>query len=181
MPNTTTLLSICEIDESEYQDCEFDSTIMGLYLVHFIGILFSNTTQCLSDDTLSFFCNATFLLCNGNSSSVNLTEECEEIRDNKCASEWRIVESYCNISVLNCSSFTGNGGLTFSKAPNQKCPTGFDHLNGSICLPVCGEDYLSIENSSLDYFPIVAFICGLISLIGGIITLIAYYYKRDKL
>jgi len=179
MPNATTLSSICEVNESEYQDCEFNSKSLGLYLVHFAGMFLN--TQCLADDTMSFFCNTTLLLCSGNSSSVDLTEECEEVRDKKCASEWRLVESICNISVLNCSSYSEDIDLTFSKAPNQMCPNGFDHLNGSTCFPVCGEDYLSIENSSVDYVSVVAFISGIISIIWGIITLIAYYYKRDKL
>ncbi|XP_065909217.1 uncharacterized protein [Dysidea avara] len=179
--SNTMLLSDCEINETEYQDCEFDSTILGLHLVYFIGTFLNSSTQCLTDNTLSFFCNATLLLCNGNSFLVDLTEECKEVRDNKCASEWRIVESICDTAVVNFSSYSGDGNLTFSKAPNQNCPPGFDHLSDSRCFPVCGENYLSIDDSSVDYFPIVVTICGIIGFIGGVITLIAYYYRRNKL
>ena len=73
-------------------DCDLKSTaIVGLQSVYTLGLL---NSQCVTNDTLSFFCNATLLLCNSNSSSVDLTEECEEVRDNKCTSEWRIVESF---------------------------------------------------------------------------------------
>jgi len=120
-------------------------------------------------------------LCNGNSSSVDLTEECEEVRDNKCASEWRIVESFYNRSVPNCMSFREDGNITFSRAPKFPCPREFDHICGSTCLPVCGEYSVYMDSKLRSVLYNVIIIFGIIGLIGGIVTLIACYYNRHKM
>ena len=180
MPDSTWLMDHCKINIS---DCKLNSmAILDLHSIYYLG-LNSTASQCGTNDTLSFFCNATLLLCNGSSSSVDLIEECEEVRDNKCASEWRIVESICNISVVNCSSYSGDGTLTFSKAPNQNCPTGFDHFcdSNSICLPVCGERIFTIEGTLIFFFRVVAPSCGILGFIVGIIAIIVCYYNAHKL
>ncbi|XP_065911528.1 uncharacterized protein [Dysidea avara] len=180
-PNSTWLMDYCNL--TEYQDCELISTaVFGLHSIYHLG-LSSAASQCNTSDALSFFCNAILLLCNGNSPSVELTEECEEVRDNKCASEWRIVESICNISVVNCSSYSGDGNVTFSKAPNQDCPTGFDHFcdSNSICLPVCGEKIIVTEGTPIYYVNRVAYSCGILGFIVGIIAIIVCYYNAHKL
>jgi len=142
----------------------------------------SSTSECGTDNTLSFFCNATLLLCNGNSSSVDLTEECEEVRDNKCASEWRIVESVCNRTVPDCESYTTEGdNITHSKTPLLPCPNGFDHFCGSLCLPVCGEYFLATEGTPIYYFRFVVAIGGMLAMITGIISLIVCCYNSHKL
>ena len=181
MPDSTWLMDHCKINYSEYQDCELNSTaILGLHSIYHLG-LNSAASQCDTDDVLSFFCNATLLLCNGNSSSVDLTEECEEVQDNKCASEWRTVESICNRSVPDCMSYGEDVDTAYSKAPLLTCPTGFDHFCDSICLPVCGEYFLSTEDTSIYYFRFVAATFGVLGLIVGIITIIVCYYNLHKL
>ena len=150
--------------------------IVGLWSIFELG-----TDLPCAEDTLSFFCNATLLLCDGNSSSVDLTEECEDVRDNKCTSEWRIVENFYNRSVPDCSSFTGDGNLTLSKAPSLPCPNGFDHFCQSICLPVCAADNLySGSNTLLRSIYIMVAILGIIGVVAGAVTLIACYYYRQK-
>ena len=119
-------------------------------------------------------------MCNGNSSSVDLTEKCEEVRDNKCASEWRIVESFFNMTIPDCMSYNENGNLTYSKAPTLPCPSEFDHFCGSTCLPVCDGHFLLTKHTLDLCFYVLAIITGAISLIGGVITLIACYYNQDR-
>ncbi|XP_065911428.1 uncharacterized protein [Dysidea avara] len=166
--NISSLLEKCDkmlminITNTDFPECELDF-IEGLWSIFDLG-----TGSPCTKDALSFFCNATLLLCNGNSSSVDLTEECEEVRDNKCASEWRIVENFYNRSVPDCTSYTYSEdvNLTSSKAPSLPCPNGFDHFCGSTCLPVCAGDNL--------------YSGGIIGVIAGVITLIAFYYYRQK-
>ena len=159
-------------------DCD-ESVITGLSVIFTIGWYMENT-ECYYD-SLSFFCNATLLLCNGNSSSVDLTEECEEVRDKKCASAWRIADSFFNETVPDCMSYSEDGNLTFSKAPSLPCPSNFDHFCGSTCLPVCGGHYLLTDITLNLVFYVLAIITGVISLIGGVITLIACYYNWHKM
>ena len=155
------------------------TTILDLYSIYNLSFTLNSASQCGSD-TLSFFCNATLLLCNGNSYLVDLTEECEEVRDNKCASEWRLVENFLNKSVPGCTSFSKDASLTFTSAPRLPCTNQFDHFCGSTCAPVCGEYSFSTDDTSTYYFHYVVATCGVISLTGGVITLIACYYHRQK-
>ena len=162
-------------DITDYPECELDF-IVGLWSIFELG-----TDLPCAEDTLSFFCNATLLLCSNNNSSVDLTEECKEVRDNECASEWRIVENFYNRPVPDCSSFIEDGNLTFSKAPSLPCPNGFDHFCGSTCLPVCaGDNLYSGGNTVLRSIYIVVAILGVIGVIAGAVTLIACYYYRQK-
>jgi len=162
-------------------DCDSNSTtILDLYLIYDLSFTLNSISQCGSD-ALSFFCNATILLCGGDSSSVDLTEECKEVRDKKCASEWRIVENFFKISLLDCISFTKSGNTTFRSAPILPCASQFDHFCGSTCAPVCGEYSVLTEDTSTFYFRFVVSTLGVICFIGGVITLIACYYNRQKM
>jgi len=160
-------------------DCDLNSTeVVGIHSVYTLGTL---NLQCLTNDTLSFFCNATLLLCNGNSPLIDLTKECEKVRDNKCASEWRIAESFYNISIPDCMSFTEDGNLTYSQAPRLPCHSEFDHICGSTCLPVCGEYSVLINYKLRNTLYIIVIAFGNVGLIGGIITLFACYFNRHKM
>ena len=158
-------------------NCNY-SAIINLYSVYNLSSLV-NASQC-NNDTLSFFCDAALLLCDDNSSPVNLIEECKEVRDNKCASEWRIVENFFNKSIPDCTSFTKDGVLTFTSAPKLNCSNQFDHFCGSTCAPVCGDYSLLTEDTSTYYIRFVVATCGIIGLIGGVVTLTACYYNRQK-
>ena len=171
------MMKFCNFTDA---DCEFNTTaIIGLHSVYGLGL--KTNSQCVTDSTLSFFCNATLLLCNGDSSSVSLTEECEKVRDNNCSSEWRLIENFYNISVPDCISYDKDTNITLKKAPNQPCPANFDHFCNSTCLPVCGEYSLLTQDSSSNFSLYLAVAAGFIGLIGGIITLIICYYRRNKL
>ena len=164
-------------DFGNYSDCD-ESIIYGLSLVFTVGYHLENT-ECYS--SLQFFCNAIRLLCDGNDSSVNLTKECGKVQDNKCSSEWRIVDSFFNATVPDCLSYEADGNLTFSKAPSLPCPRDFDHFCGSTCLPVCDGHFL-VTDSTLDRcFYVLAILCGAMIFIGGIVTLVACYYNQDKM
>ena len=78
-------------------------------------------------------------------------------------------------------SYNEDGNLTFSKAPSLPCPSDYDHFCGSTCLPVCDGHYLLTENSLSLAFYVLAIITATISLIGGVITLIACYYNQHKM
>jgi len=155
------------------------SAITGLSIIFAVGLYMENT-ECYYD-SLQFFCNAIVLLFNDTNSSIDLSEECEEVRDNKCASEWRIADSFFNEGVPDCMSYRESGNLTHSKAPYLPCPSNFDHFCGSTCLPVCDGHYLITDNKLDLVFYILAIITATISLFGGVITLIACYYNRHKL
>ena len=129
-------------------------------------------------DALPFFCDATLYLC-GEDEFLNLTSMCLTVCDNDCALEWRAAETFLNIPVPDCTSFEMDKN-SFSKAPlPNKYPDGFAIFCDSVCLPVCGE-YVPFNrrNNNSNIYHILM---GVIGMIGGVITLIGYYYNRHKL
>ena len=160
-------------------DCEFNATaIVGLHSVYGLGL--KTNSRCVTNATLSFFCNAIHLLCD-DISSIDLTKKCEEVRDNTCSSEWRLVENFYNKSVPDCVSYADDNNLTFKKAPYHPCPVHFDRFCNTTCLPVCGEYSLLTQDASSNFSIYLAVAAGITGLIGGIVTLIVFYNKRNKL
>ena len=135
-----------------------------------------------TNNGIQFFCNAITFLCGGfmflcNRSSLN--EECVQIRDNQCAAEWRIVENLFNLSLPDCESFDdGTSIVIASDIPNLQCPDKFREFCGSVCLPVCGKP---LAGDIVDVFKIIIIVLYIISLTGGVMTLIVSIIKRKKM
>ena len=137
--------------------------------------------QC-SSSVLPFFCNASDSLC-GEGDSVDLSAECEHIRDNDCVLEWRLLENFINISIPDCQSFTEDGNLTFSRAPQLTCPDRFDLFCDTFCLPVCSEFSL-LHPVSHDYEAVGKILQILfqgVGIVGGLITLITCILNRKTM
>jgi len=175
------LLEACELisNESMHLICSI-SDVSALNSVYNVGIMLGNE-QC-TEDGLEFFCNAVSFLCNdylwsdGNSTS-SLSEECVQIRDNQCATEWRIVENLFNLSLPDCSSFDEGANLTLSDAPILPCPNDFGVFCG-LCLPLCSSPLPKDIRTTYAALTIVLFV---ITLIGGVIVLITSIRKRKTM
>ena len=74
----------------------------------------TGNSQC-SKAILSLFCNATTLYNDDDTEPV-LTMDCIMARDNECAAEWRMVESFLNIALIDCYSFNDIDNVTLSRA-----------------------------------------------------------------
>lgn len=146
--------------------------------IHAINSVLRNK-QC-NNSALPFFCKAVSSLCADDSFFMNLTEQCVTVRDNDCSIEWRVLENIFDIPIPSCESFTTNRGLTFTKAPPLKCPDQFDVFCGSVCLPVC-EQYSQVSHSATVASNVLAIIFIMLGLIGGLITLIACIFNREKM
>ena len=129
---------------------------------------------------IPFLCNATFSLCSDNSSVLDLKEECIQVRDDKCAIEWRILENIFNVPIPSCDSLSTNGTLTFAKAPQLTCPDQFDAFCDSVCLPSCGEFSQHSDDAAVAS-RVLAIFFEAIGLISGVITLIACLFNRKKM
>lgn len=133
--------------------------------------------QC-AEDGLPFLCDAIkFLWNDGNSTS---TKECVQIRDNQCAAEWRIVGNLFNLSLPDCSSFNNDGDdVTVSDVPPLPCLDHFGIFCVSLCLPLCGEPFLTDISSTTNSKWLTGWY--VLSFIGGIMTLIASVVKRKTM
>ena len=130
----------------------------------------------------SFFCNAITVLCGTDSGSSLLNEQCVQVRDNDCVVEWRIIGSLLsNVSIPDCSSFDDGANLTFSGAAlTPSCPEDFDLFCNSLCFPVCGE-ISPYSDSVTDFYYIWFTSMTVISIIGGIVAFIGFFFKRDTM
>jgi len=136
-----------------------------------------------TNNGMQFFCNAITFLCGGFTFLCNisssLNEECIQIRDNRCAAEWRIVENLFNLSLPDCDNFDDGTSITIaSDIPNLQCPDKFREFCRSVCLPVCGKP---LSGDIVDVFKIMIIVLYIISLTGGVITVIVSIIKRKKM
>jgi len=112
--------------------------------------------------------------------ATSLDEECLEVRDNKCAAEWRLVETFFNITLLDCNSLNDTGDISLSRAPTQSCPDDFGVLCGSICQPLCAEISL-FNDAATTAYEVLNIIFHSISVVSGFVTLFACVYDRKKM
>ena len=151
---------------------------MALQSVYNLGVRLGNN-QCM-EDGIHFFCNAINLLCNDHdcNSSLSLSKECIQIRDNRCAAEWRIVQNFFTSSLPDCSGFDDGDNTTIPEIPTLPCPDGFEVFCG-LCLPKCGSTPYS-HGIATAYDALSIGLC-FISLIGGAICLIFSIIKRERM
>ena len=103
-----------------------------------------------------------------------------QVRDSSCASEWRLVETFFNLSLLNCSSLNDAESISLSRAPILPCPDGYGVLCGSICQPLCAE-VSSFTEAATTVYRVLNIIFHSIAIISGIATLFACIYHRKKM
>ena len=147
--------------------------IIELSLVYNVANVLNNH-QC-TENALSFFCNATYTLCDDDSYPL-VSEECVQVRDNHCAAEWRIVDNLINSSALDCNVFQNEAD---SVVPDLKCPDNFEIACNLLCLPSC--DFTPYSSDNTIAFKVWSFFFLIASFIGGVITLIASFFNRDKM
>ena len=135
--------------------------------------------QC-NNTALPFFCDAMFLLCGDDNSTVDLREECIKVRDDDCPIEWRVLENILDATLLSCESYTTRRNITLAKAPPLTCPSQFDVFCGSVCLPVC-EKYSQVSYDATIASNVLIIMFIIIGILGGCITLMACFFNRDKM
>lgn len=152
-----------------------------LQSVYYLSVVLENS-QCTTD-LLNFVCSVVELEINNTCNTDNdLAERCFEVRDDKCSVEWRIAEVFLNISLPDCESFNENVDFVTSRAPALDCPDNFGMYCGSLCQPLCAEFSLSFFNAATTTAnKAIHIILYFISIIGGVITLIACYFHREKM
>ena len=101
-------------------------------------------------------------------------------RDNECAAEWRMVESFLNIALIDCYSFNDIDNVTLSRAPTLQCPDDYGVFCGSICQPLCSEASL-FNDAATTANKIFSIIFHSMAVISGIITLVACFIHRKKM
>ena len=154
---------------------------MILQSVYHLSVALENS-HCTTD-LLNFACSAVELEINNTyNTDIDLAERCFEVRDGKCSVEWRIAEVFFNISLPDCESFNTSMKFMASRAPALDCPDNFGVFCDSLCQPLCAEFSVSLFNAAtITANKAIHIILYLISIFGGVITLIACYFHRKKM
>ena len=176
------MVATCQNVQSYHNSTESEALNSAiLQSVYYLSVVLESS-QCTTD-LLNFACSLVELEMNNSYNTDNdLTEKCFEARDNKCSVEWRIAEAFFNISLPDCEHFNENVNSTTSKAPVLDCPDNFGVFCGSLCQPLCAEFSLSFfDAATITTSKAVHIILYFISIIGGVITLIACYFHREKM
>ena len=170
----TTLLLLCDKNELCFECNETDyEELQILQPVYDLSLLFGNT-QC-SEGVSQLFCNAA--IDSIENDSYILTEQCLEVRDDKCAAEWRIVENIFGVPLPSCNSFNGSANFSSEKAPSLNCPDDFGTFCGSLCQPLCADISL-YSNAASTAYTVLNIILHIVSTLAGVITIITCCIQR---
>ena len=126
---------------------------------------------------MPFVCQYAYPPCDGNGSVKYITQEqCVNIRDNVCETEWRIAMTTEQGNLLPvCETFgTGNessSNTSRNNAEQLRCHYQFKEYCG-LCLPLCGKfsqypDQVKFGERA------VLILAATLTLIGGFVVLIA--------
>ena len=117
----------------------------------------------------TLFCNA-LMECSNESCVKEIV--CQQVRQEYCTAEWRMLEAHNQTDQLvNC--------IGYGQTATLDCGDQFG-FNGSLCLPLCesfsqfSEDYTKLRYI---FFPV----CLMVNVIGGIVVLAFSFQKRKKM
>ena len=165
---TTLLISFC--NESNPADGYLQ--LLTLQAVYELSVVLENG-QC-SDAISQFYCNAI------DDDSHDLITECLEVRDDTCAAEWRMVESFIDLTLPSCDGFYGANNFTSEKAPALSCPADFGVFCGSLCQPLCAEFSLFSDAATVAY-KVLNIMFHVVAIIAGVVTILACCVHRTKM
>ena len=135
---------------------------------------------------MPFLCQFIYPPCDGNGNAKLITQEqCINIRDEVCASEWRFAMATDLGSLLPvCEAINANHSISTSfteklSAPLKKCHHQFKEFCG-LCLPLCASfsQYTDQVRVNED---IIIITSGIFAVIGGAIMLIVAAIRRKEM
>ena len=170
--NNITLISFC--NGSELYPGSDETVLLDQALLPVFGLSAVTENDQCSEAVSQFFCNVVGAVDN------DIYKECLEARDDKCAAEWRIIESFFNATLLSCDSFNGSGNFIIERAPKLSCPDDFGIFCGSLCQPLCADISLFDDAATVTY-EVLNIILHTTSIIAGVITIIACFMRRTKM
>jgi len=136
-----------------------------------------------TDVVLPFVCQYVYPPCDSDGNPLLVTEEeCVDIRDNVCATEWMIAMSTDLSQLLpNCEDFGGDSSVETIRNVTEPltCHYQFGEFCG-ICLPLCGKFSQYSAQTKLSGRGLIIFCCTF-ELLGGFIFLTASIIRRKKM
>ena len=98
---------------------------------------------------------------------------CQDMRQEYCTAEWRILELQGGIGLTNCVAHGETDRLT--------CSDQFDvDETGVACLPLC-EEFSQNGETTTTAIIVLTGIASVVNTIGGIFVLVVAFYRREKM
>ena len=150
--------------------------LLILQSVYELSVVLEND-KC-GDAIAQFYCDAIDTVNDGG--GRDLITECLEVRDDTCATEWRMIEAFTDFTLPNCDGFYGSENFTSDKAPALSCPADFGIFCGSLCQPLCNEFSLFSDTATVAY-RVLSIVFHVIAIIAGVITILACCMLKTKM
>ena len=130
-----------------------------------------SSQQYCSERVETLFCDA-LMECSNESYVKNIV--CQQVRQEYCTAEWRMLEVHNQTDgLIDCEEYGETASLN--------CSDQFGLANdGSVCLPLCGEFSQYSEAYTMPRVVLNA-VCMLLSVIGGITVIVISIRKRKKM
>ena len=162
------LMRICNFSDSEDSDC-VDQILYTYEALRTINL--PSSQQYCSERVETLFCDA-LMECSNESYVEDIV--CQQVRQEYCTAEWRMLEAHNQTEeLIDCEDYGETAPLT--------CSAQFDLAsNGSVCLPLCGK---FSQYSKAYTTPHVVFTATSlsISVVGGITVITISLKKRKKM
>ena len=140
-------------------------------------------TAIVSDEcsavVLPFLCQYVYPPCDGNGSAQFITkEQCTNVRDDVCETEWRIAMTTEQGNLLPvCETFgADNQSSSINNTKPLRCHYQFKEFCG-LCLPLCGSFSQYPDQVKLGERAVII-LAAVLGLTGGFVILIAAVIKR---
>ena len=168
-----TLIVFCNGSEL-CSDCNVETEFLDQVLLPVYGLSVATGDDQCGEAVSQFFCNVVGAV--GNDSY----KECLQVRDDKCAAEWRIAENFLDVPLPSCDSFKESANLTIERAPILSCPDDFGIFCGSLCQPLCADISLFDDTATIAYI-VLNIVLHTASIITGVVTILACFVRRTKM
>ena len=150
----------------EELNCTRDLTV----LYNALGLIGQVEDSFCISMTQHLFCQA---LNNCHNQSYVDDMVCQDVRQEYCTAEWRIVELLGGAGLTDCVAYGETERLTCSDQ------FGVDDT-GLACQPLCKE-FSQYGESTTTAITLLTGIASAVNVIGGIVVLIVAYYRREKM
>ena len=130
-----------------------------------------SSQQYCSERVEKLFCDA-LMECSNESYVKDIV--CQQVRQEYCTAEWRMLEVHNQTDgLIDCEEYGETASLN--------CNDQFDLVNdGSTCLPLCGE-FSQYSKAYTNTRTVLHAISQFINVIGGIIIMAISFRERQKM
>lgn len=135
---------------------------------------------------IPFICQYAYPVCLNDTNYQFITaEQCNHVRNEKCATEWLIATAVSpgllpNCEIFNSDTSEGNSRLQQNESSEILCNDQFDRYCDNLCVPSC-ERFSQYDEFTTSYRKAADITAAIISLIGGTLFIVTAVTRRKNM